>query len=76
LFSSSKHNLNFIKKLIGEGSKIVVSDESFTFGGVYSYICTLLSLANNKNIINKTLNNKFVQRKYNRETLRKKYEAI
>ena len=76
LFSSSKDNINFMKKLINNKTKIVISDESFTIGGVYSYICTLLSLANNRNIINKTLNNRFVQKKYDRKLLRKKYETI
>ena len=76
LFSSSKDNLNFIKKFIKNDTKIVISDESFTIGGVYSYICTLLSIANNNNVINKTLNNKFVQKKYDRKILRKKYETI
>jgi len=76
LFSSSKHNINFIKKFTNKDTKIVISDESFTIGGVYSYICTLLALANKKNIINKTLKNKFVQKKFDRSTLRRKYEII
>ena len=71
LFSSSKDNINFIKKFINSKTKIVISDESFTIGGVYSYICTLLSLANNRNIINKTLNNKFVQ-KIRQKNIKKK----
>tara|TARA_B100000795_G_C22796667_1_gene439677 strand:+ start:536 stop:1390 length:855 start_codon:yes stop_codon:yes gene_type:complete len=76
LFESSKKNLNFIKQFINPKTKVVISDESFTIGGVYSYICTLLSLVNNKYIINKTLNNKFIQKKYDRKTLRKKYETV
>lgn len=76
LFETSKQNINFIKQFIDSKSKIVISDESFTMGGVYSYICTILSLANNKNIINKTLSNKFIQKKFDRKTLRKKYETV
>ena len=52
LFESSKQNLNFIKQFINPKTKVVISDESFTIGGVYSYICTLLSLVNNKYIVN------------------------
>ena len=76
LFESSKNNLDFIKKFTSKKSKVVISDERFTIGGLYSYICALLSLANNKKVINKTLHNKFIQKKYDRNTLRKHYEVI
>lgn len=76
LFASYKNNLNFIKKFIPKNSEIIVSDESFAIGGLYSYITTLLSLAKSYNVVNKCLNNKFIQKKYNRLSLRKKYAVI
>lgn len=69
-------NENFFKKYINKYKEIVIYDETFTYGGLYSHISTLITLTQNKKIINKSFVNKFVQEKYNRETLRKKYSII
>ena len=69
-------NKKFFERYLSNYSEIVIYDETFTYGGLFSHISTLDTLAHNKKIVNKTFANKFVQEKYSREILRKKYGTI
>ncbi len=69
-------NVNFFKKYMNKYNEIVINDETFTYGGLFSHISTLLTIVQNKKVINETFLNKFVQEKYNRNTLRKIYGTI
>ena len=69
-------NEDFIKKYINKYNKLVIYDETFTYGGLFSHISTMLSIINNKKIKNMTFNNMYIQKKYDRELLKKKYGAI
>ena len=73
---TGKFNEMFFKKFIKKGSKIVIKDETFTYGGLYSYISTILTLLYDKKVKNETFSNHFIQRKYDRNILRKKYGII
>ena len=66
----------FFKKYITDYKEIVVSDETFTYGGLYSHISTILSLTQDKKIINKTFLNRFVQEKHGRKILGEKYANV
>jgi transketolase len=69
-------NEDFIKKYINKYNKLVIYDETFTYGGLFSHISTMLSIINNKKIKNMTFNNMYIQKKYDRILLKKKYGAI
>ena len=69
-------NEDFIKKYINKYNKLDIYDETFTYGGLFSHISTMLSIINNKKIKNMTFNNMYIQKKYDRELLKKKYGAI
>ena len=69
-------NEKFFKKYLNNYYELVVYDETFTYGGLYSHISTLLSITNDRKIVNKTFKNRFIQQKYNRDILRRKYGAI
>jgi len=69
-------NEDFIKKYINKYNKLVIYDETFTYGGLFSHISTMLSIINNKKIKNMTFNNMYIQKKYDRRLLKKKYGAI
>ena len=69
-------NEDFIKKYINKYNNLVIYDETFTYGGLFSHISTMLSIINNKKIKNMTFNNMYIQKKYDRELLKKKYGAI
>ena len=69
-------NEDFIKKYINKYNKLVIYDETFTYGGLFSHISTILSIIDNKKIKNITFNNKFIQKKYDRKLLKKKYAAL
>tara|TARA_B100001013_G_scaffold331569_1_gene247232 strand:- start:954 stop:1808 length:855 start_codon:yes stop_codon:yes gene_type:complete len=73
LLATSPKNELFFKKYIDHNTKIIVDDETFTYGGLFSYLATIHAITLNNNIVNKTFNNEFIQEKYNRETLRNKY---
>lgn len=69
-------NENFVKKYLRNYSKLTIYDETFTYGGLFSHIATILALVNNKKIKNRTFNNTYIQQKYDRRSLKKKYGLI
>jgi len=73
---TGKFNEKFIKRYIKKSSTIIINDETFTYGGLYSYISTILSLLYDKKLKNETFSNNFIQKKYDRDILRKKYGII
>jgi transketolase len=75
VLTNAKENESFIKKYLQKFTDLVIHDETFTYGGLYSYISTILALKLGKNIRNSTMTNQFIQLKNNRNELRKLYNA-
>jgi transketolase len=75
VITDAKENERFIKKHLYKFTDLVIHDETFTYGGLYSYISTILALKLFKNIKNSTMRNQFIQLKNNRNELRKLYNA-
>jgi transketolase len=75
VLTNAKENESFIKKYLQKFTDLVIHDETFTYGGLYSYISTILALKLSKNIRNSTMKNQFIQLKNNRNELRRLYNA-
>ncbi len=69
-------NENFVRKYLKNYLNLVIFDETFTYGGLFSHISTILSIVNDKKMKNRTFNNIFIQQKYDRRNLKKKYGII
>ena len=69
-------NENFVRKYLKNYLNLVIFDETLTYGGLFSHISTILSIVNDKKMKNRTFNNIFIQQKYDRRNLKKKYGII